>query len=153
MSEINISLEGGTSKRLLTAGKYCDRDIVVTAEGGSGLGALSQYVKISATPETSVSFTIKNPLGGLAKKVFVKRTTTDATSSRKVQKYIADAELGIGVMELIDTSGNVKYTARMATGTPNNGDFSITDGKIILYRYNSANAWDSANAYDVEIYQ
>lgn len=34
MSEINISLEGGTSKRLLTAGKYCDRDIVVTASGG-----------------------------------------------------------------------------------------------------------------------
>lgn len=36
MSEINISVEGGTSKRLLTAGKYCDRDIVVTASGGGG---------------------------------------------------------------------------------------------------------------------
>ena len=36
MSEINITIEGGTSKRLLTAGKYCDRDIVVTAEGGGG---------------------------------------------------------------------------------------------------------------------
>lgn len=31
MSEHNISVEGGTSVRLLTAGKYCDRDIVVTA--------------------------------------------------------------------------------------------------------------------------
>ena len=36
MSEINITIEGGTSKRLLTAGKYCDRDIMVTAEGGGG---------------------------------------------------------------------------------------------------------------------
>lgn len=36
MSEINITVEGGTSKRLLTAGKYCDRDIVVTATGGGG---------------------------------------------------------------------------------------------------------------------
>ena len=36
MSEINITIEGGTSKRLLTAGKYCERDIVVTAEGGGG---------------------------------------------------------------------------------------------------------------------
>lgn len=36
MSDINITIEGGTSKRLLTAGKYCDRDIVVTAEGGGG---------------------------------------------------------------------------------------------------------------------
>ena len=34
MSEIKITVEGGTSKRLLTAGKYCDRDIVITAEGG-----------------------------------------------------------------------------------------------------------------------
>lgn len=31
----NITVEGGTSVRLLTAGKYCDRDIVVTATGGS----------------------------------------------------------------------------------------------------------------------
>lgn len=31
----NITVEGGTSVRLLTAGKYCDRDIVVTATGGT----------------------------------------------------------------------------------------------------------------------
>ena len=31
---INITVEGGTSKRLLTAGKYCPEDIVVTAAGG-----------------------------------------------------------------------------------------------------------------------
>ena len=29
----NIKVEGGKSVRLLTAGKYCDRDILVTAEG------------------------------------------------------------------------------------------------------------------------
>lgn len=34
MSDINISIESGTSKRLLTAGKYCVQDIVVTAEEG-----------------------------------------------------------------------------------------------------------------------
>jgi hypothetical protein len=32
----NITIEGGKSVRLKTAGKFCDRDIVVTAEGGSG---------------------------------------------------------------------------------------------------------------------
>lgn len=31
----NITVEGGTSVRLTTAGKYCDRDIVVTATGGT----------------------------------------------------------------------------------------------------------------------
>ncbi len=30
----NITVEGGKSVRLPTAGKYCDRDIVVTAEAG-----------------------------------------------------------------------------------------------------------------------
>ena len=30
----NITVQGGKSVRLPTAGKYCDRDIVVTAEGG-----------------------------------------------------------------------------------------------------------------------
>ena len=36
MSEFNITVSGGSSVRLPTAGKYCDRDIVVTAEGSSG---------------------------------------------------------------------------------------------------------------------
>ena len=35
---INITVEGGSSKRLLTAGKYCPEDIVVTATGGGGGG-------------------------------------------------------------------------------------------------------------------
>jgi hypothetical protein len=34
MNEFNITIEGGTSKRLLTSGKYVDRDIIVTATGG-----------------------------------------------------------------------------------------------------------------------
>lgn len=37
----NITVEGGTSVRLPTAGKYCDRDIIVTATGGSGGGGIS----------------------------------------------------------------------------------------------------------------
>lgn len=41
----NITVEGGTSVSLPTAGKYCDRDIVVTASEGtssSGLTEVSQ---------------------------------------------------------------------------------------------------------------
>lgn len=34
MSQYDITVTGGSSMRLLTAGKYCDRDIVVAAEGG-----------------------------------------------------------------------------------------------------------------------
>lgn len=36
MSEINITVNAGSSVKLKTAGKYCDRDIVVTAEGSAG---------------------------------------------------------------------------------------------------------------------
>lgn len=32
----NIAVEGGKSVRLKTAGKYCDRDIVITAKSGGG---------------------------------------------------------------------------------------------------------------------
>lgn len=38
MSEFNIEVAGGSSVRLPTAGKYCDRDIIVTATGGGGGG-------------------------------------------------------------------------------------------------------------------
>jgi hypothetical protein len=34
MSEFNISVESGSSVRLPTAGKYCDRNIIVSATGG-----------------------------------------------------------------------------------------------------------------------
>jgi hypothetical protein len=36
----SITVEGGTSVRLPTAGKYCDRDIIITATGGGGGGDL-----------------------------------------------------------------------------------------------------------------
>ena len=36
MSDININLAAGESKRLLTAGKYCPSDVLVTAESGGG---------------------------------------------------------------------------------------------------------------------
>lgn len=35
---MEITVQGGTSKKLLTGGKYCPDDIVVTAEGGGGSG-------------------------------------------------------------------------------------------------------------------
>lgn len=33
MADIEIPIDAGTSKRLLTAGKYCDKNILVTASG------------------------------------------------------------------------------------------------------------------------
>ena len=41
MADIEITVGGGSSARLLTAGKYCDRNILVTATGGGGGGGTS----------------------------------------------------------------------------------------------------------------
>lgn len=43
----NITVEGGTSVRLPTAGKYCDRDIVVTATGGGGAEPVIESLEIT----------------------------------------------------------------------------------------------------------
>lgn len=49
MSLHEITLQGSSSLRLLTAGKYCDRDIVVTAEGGGGEDQLPALLAGSIT--------------------------------------------------------------------------------------------------------
>lgn len=47
----NITVEGGTSVRLPTAGKYCDRDVVITATGGGGTQIDSGLVITSMTSD------------------------------------------------------------------------------------------------------
>lgn len=42
----NITVEGGTSVRLPTAGKYCDRDIVITATGGGAIDLPAGYSRV-----------------------------------------------------------------------------------------------------------
>ena len=54
MSAHNIEVQGGSTVRLPTAGKYCDRDIVVTATGGaSGENKLAQVIDQSVTEITA----------------------------------------------------------------------------------------------------
>ena len=43
----NITVEGGTSVRLPTSGKYCDRDIVVTVTGGGGVSEPATIIGIN----------------------------------------------------------------------------------------------------------
>ena len=43
MSEFNIEVQGGSSVRLPTAGKYCEKDIIVTASGGGGTEEIGSF--------------------------------------------------------------------------------------------------------------
>ena len=51
----NITVEGGKSVRLPTAGKYCDRDIVVEAEGGTPTPTQEKTVNITANGTHTVT--------------------------------------------------------------------------------------------------
>ena len=55
---IDITVQGGTSKRLLTAGKYCPQDIVVTAEGGGGANQIDALLDGSLTELDSDALTL-----------------------------------------------------------------------------------------------
>lgn len=57
MSEINIAVNAGSSVKLKTAGKYCDRDILVTAEGSAGGDNLAPFLEGSMTKlESNITF-------------------------------------------------------------------------------------------------
>ena len=55
MSEFNIEVEGGSSVRLPTGGKYCPKDIIVTAKGGSGGSVFDKYVAGETTEVESAA--------------------------------------------------------------------------------------------------
>ena len=71
----NITVEGGTSVRLPTSGKYCDRDIVVTATGG---GSVSEPSTISGINLHNTETDIPNTyLSGATVIAYNGWTTTD----------------------------------------------------------------------------
>lgn len=149
----NIEVESGTTVKLPTAGKYCDDDIFVTGTGGR-VGEFSKYAKVIVKPTTTVYFTIRNPLGGYAKKVFVRSITPTDPSSRKIQNYIADWDLKMGVMEIKLTDGSmIKYVTTGVEEGISNGKFTFLDGRIDLRQYSASNNWDVNCEYEVEIYQ
>ena len=56
----NITVEGGTSVRLTTAGKYCDQDIIITAEGGK------EDLDTVLTEQETLIATLQDTLNGKA---------------------------------------------------------------------------------------
>lgn len=143
----NITVEGGTSVRLPTAGKYCDRDIVVTANGGS-----ENYAKFTVKPTSTTSVTITNPLGGIAKCFVIRRLSDTAPSSQKVYECVGSYDPPLGALKFASETNTVRYVMQRTSGSINNSYFKITEGSIEVYRFNSANTWDTTSEYEVEIF-
>ncbi len=53
MSEFNIEVQGGSSVRLPTAGKYCPKDIIVTASGGGGTEEIETLIDESGVLDST----------------------------------------------------------------------------------------------------
>ena len=80
----NITVEGGTSVRLPTAGKYCDRDIVITATGngsGSRISGINLHDATTDIPNTYLSGATLAEYGGW--------TTTDFIRVEDGKFYLA----------------------------------------------------------------
>lgn len=64
MSEFNIEVAGGSSVRLPTAGKYCPKDIVVTASGGGGGATPANPIIKPLTVTTNGTYTAPDGVDG-----------------------------------------------------------------------------------------
>ena len=83
----NNTVEGGTSGRLPTCGKYCDRDIVVTATGGGSVSAPSTISGINLhNTETDIPNTY---LRGASVVTYNDWTTTDFIPVEEGKFYLA----------------------------------------------------------------
>lgn len=64
----NITVQGGKSVRLPTAGKYCEQDIIITAEGGSGEDHLDDLLTNTLTAiDSDVTSVVAYACRGLSK--------------------------------------------------------------------------------------
>ena len=146
----NITVEGGTSVRLLTAGKYCDRDIVVTATGG---GSVSEPATISGINLHNAGTDIPNTyLDGASVIAFNGWKTTDFIPVEEGQFYFVYSVSAIATKYCSKFDAN-KENAKVLSGTINCTDKNqplFIKGHDGYFRFSGANAQiNSLEFYEV----
>ena len=112
----NITVECGTSVRLPTAGKYCDRDIVVTATGG---GSVSEPSTISGINLHNTETDIPNTyLSGATVVAYNGWTTTDFIPVEEGKFYFVYSTSAIDQKYCSKFDAN-KENAKVLSGTIN----------------------------------
>ena len=136
----NITVDGGTSVRLPTAGKYCDRDIVVTATGG---GSVSEPSTISGTNLHNKKTDIPNTyLDGAAVIAYNGWKTTDFIPVEEGKFYFAYSVSAISPKYCSKFDAN-KENAKELSGTINCTDKNeplFIKGHDGYFRFSGANA-------------
>jgi hypothetical protein len=89
MSEFNIEVQGGSSVRLPTAGKYCEKDIIVTASGGGE--SLPDWDDNSPIVASGRSYETSNVIWELTEKGTFKCKVVDPNATGK-----DDFDFGLG---------------------------------------------------------
>ena len=108
----NITVEGGTSARLPTAGKYCDRDIVVTATGG---GSVNKPATISGINLHNGKTDIPNTyLDGSAVIAYNGWKTTDFIKVENGKFYFIYSNSAIGAQYCSKFDANKDYVRTLS---------------------------------------
>ena len=146
----NITVEGGTSVRLPTSGKYCDRDIVVTATGG---GSVSEPSTISGINLHNTETDIPN--------TYLDCATVIAYNSWKTTDFIPVEEgkfYLVYSISAIDQKYCSKFDANKENAKALSGTINCTDknqplfikGHDGYFRFSGANAQiNSLEFYEV----
>ena len=145
----NITVEGGTSVRLPTAGKYCDRDIVVTATGGGSVSEPSTIIGINLhNAETDIPNTY---LDGAAVIAYNGWKTTDFIPVEEGKFYFVYSASALGPKYCSKFDAN-KENAKSLSGIINCTDKNkpmFIQGHDGYFRFSGANAQISS----LEIYE
>ena len=146
----NITVEGGTSVRLPTAGKYCDRDIVVTATGG---GSVSEPSTISGINLHNKKTDIQNTyLAGAAVIAYNGWKTTDFIPVEEGKFYFVYSTSAFDSKYCSKFDAN-KENAKVLSGTINCTDKNkplFIQGHDGYFRFSGANSQiDALEFYEV----
>lgn len=135
----NITVEGGTSVRLPTAGKYCDRDIVVMATGGGGVNEPATISGINLhNAETDIPNTYLN-MGTLV--AYNGWTTTDFIPVENGKFYLAYSTNDINPQYCSIFNANKEYTKYLQfTTCTNKNRPSIISGRDGYFRFSGTDA-------------
>lgn len=116
----NITVEGGKSVRLPTAGKYCDRDIVVTATGSGGGGGSEMA---GALADKSITEFISDNCASLGEYAF--------RACKNLRMLIAPNAKSVGTYALYQCSALKSLTLPSVTSIATNAFRELTNAEVI----------------------